>query len=415
MKILIVTPFYKPDLGPSAPLFHLLSRGLVEQGHEVTVIAAVPHYPNGFVDEPYRKGFIQRSVEDDVNVIRIRVPSVDRSRLLMRALQFTTYQVGASVASLGVNCDIALVTNPALETWLPFVVNVILRNKPAIFSVHDLYPHVGVSLGIFHHKFVIDTVAWLEKFCLRHSKVVRILTESFRPGMWELGVPDDKIVLLYDWVDTDLIQPLSRRNGFAREHGLEDKFVVMYAGNIGLSQGLENLLGAAQKLSDHEDIHFALVGEGAAKANLMKEVEEKGLKNVTFIPFQPRERLPEVLSTANLSMVMLRCGVGVTALPSKTYSILASGRPMLASVDRDCETADLVIQSGAGVCVEPEDVDAIVEKILYLKDNPELCRQMGENGRIWAEKNHSPKSAARDIEIFSGMALAKRVSSSVEG
>jgi len=137
----------------------------------------------------------------------------------------------------------------------------------------------------------------------------------------------------------------------------------------------------------------------------MTTAGEKQLKNVSFIPFQPRERLPEVLAAASISMVMLRYGVGVTALPSKTYSIFASGRPILASVDGGCETADLIVQSGAGICIEPENADQLVEKILYLKNNPDLRSKMGMNGRIWAEKYHSPKSAAAEIEKISKTVL----------
>ena len=406
MKILIFTHFYVPDLGPSAPLFGMLSSELVKLGHDVTVIAAVPHYPSGKVQESYKGKFSQRSVEEGVSVVRIRVPSLDRSNLFQRYLQMLIYQVGSSIASLKEKYDAVFVPNPGMNIWLPFFVSNTLRRIPAIFSVHDLYPHVGISLGIFKNRFVINTVAWLEKYCMKNSEYVRILTESFRPGMRELSVPDDKLVLLYDWVDTQLIQPMSHDNSFSREHDLVDKFVVMYAGNIGLSQGLEHVLSAAKLLRDQEDIQFVLIGNGAAREPLQKQVQQEGITNVRFIPFQPRERLPEVLATADISLVPLRHGVGMTALPSKTYSIFASGRPIIASVDAGCETAKLIEQSGGGVCIEPESPEALVEKILYLKNHTQLREQMGARGRDWAEKKHSPRSAAREIERLYQQVLA---------
>lgn len=405
MKILILTPFYTPDLGPSAPLFQMLSNELAALGHEVAVISAVPHYPSGRVAKEFKKGFIQISKEHGVKVVRIRVPSVDRSRLLLRAMQFVTYQAGAAIASLRTKFDIILASNPAIEVWLPYMLNTVFRNKPAIYSIHDLYPHVGVTLGVFKNESVVSAVGFLEKSCLERSQFVRILSESFRPGMHELGVSDDKLVLIYDWVDTELIQPLSKDNGFSREFNLHDKFVVMYAGNIGLSQGLEFMLDAAKLLTGEKGIHFALVGEGAAKAKLMQRAEELGLDNVSFIPFQPRERLPEVLAAASVSMISLLSGVGVTALPSKTYSIFASGRPILACIEDSCEAAELVTKSGAGICIDPENSQDMVERILFLRENPGLCEEMGKHGRVWAEKNHSPKVAAREIEKLSGLVL----------
>jgi colanic acid biosynthesis glycosyl transferase WcaI len=130
---------------------------------------------------------------------------------------------------------------------LPFLYYVNLRHKPAIFSVHDVYPDVGVTLGVFRNKYIIEAIASLERYCLNHSRIVRILSESFRPGLRNLGTPDSKMALVYDWVDTDLIQPLSRDNHFAQVNDLKDRFVVLYAGNIGLSQGLENVLTAAEQ------------------------------------------------------------------------------------------------------------------------------------------------------------------------
>ena len=409
MDILVMTPYYTPDLGPSAPLFQMLSVELAKLGHRVTVIAAVPHYPTGVVQSGFRTKKITKSLEDGVTVIRIPVPSMDRSNLVKRYLQFLLFQLGASKAIARQKFDVMVVSNPALWIWLPFTVASVFRRKPAIFSIHDLYPNVGISLGIFRHKPVIKAVAALEKYVLNRSDVVRILSESFRPVMNQMGVRDDKMVLIYDWVDTSLIQPNPHKNGFARENQLDGKFVVMYAGNVGLSQGLEHVLTAAKILKDQPDIQIAIIGEGAARKDLIQQAEAEGLKNVTFIPFQPRERLSEVLGTADISLVTLRTGVGATALPSKTYSIFASGKPILASVDDGCETADLIQQSQAGICIQPEMPEELVKNILYLKNNPELCVTMGRNGRKWAEEHHSPRSAAQRIADLSAGVLETRL------
>lgn len=407
MKILIIAYHYQPDLGPSAPLFTMLCENLVKLGHQVTILTTVPHYPSGRVPPEFRgRGRLwRRSVENGVNVVRVTLPSVDRSKLSQRMLQFLCFQISATLAGLGQRFDAALVATPALAVWLPMAVLAVLPHIPAIYSVHDVYPGVGVTLGVFRNKGVIGLVSWLERFCLKRARIVRILSESFRSDLLQMGVPEAKMALVYDWVDTDLIRPLPRKNNFSKEHRLDEKCVVMYAGNIGLSQGLEHVLTAAELLKDEVDIYFLLVGDGQNREHLMAEAERRGLENVGFVPFQPRERLPEVLATADIALVSLQKGIGASSLPSKTYSILASGRPVIASIDENCEGWNLIEQAGAGVCVPPEDPTAIAETVIKLKENKELRRKMGERGRAWAERNHSPHSAARKIEhILAGIA-----------
>lgn len=398
MKILIVTPFYTPDIGPSAPLFFLLSNALIKRGHKVKVIAAVPHYPSGRVAREFRGKWFRHSKENNVDVIRVAVPSMDRKKFFFRSIQLFAYQVGAALATLGADFDVAFVSNPSLETWLPFFCLRIFRRKPIIFSIHDVYPDVGIRLGIFRTRFVINIITALEKSCLKQATFVRILSESFRPAMNRLGVPDSKISLIYDWVDTDLIHPISKSNDFSREFNLLDKFVVLYAGNIGLSQGLEHVLSAAKLLSQSDDIAFVFVGDGAGLDALKKFTDQMVLSNVLFIPFQPRKRLPQVLASASVSLVILNHGIGNDSLPSKTFSILASGRPILASVDPESEVSKLITRARAGICVSPENPGELARSILDLKNNIPRCEKFGINGREYVMQYHSVNFSVSQFE-----------------
>ena len=390
--------YYEPDLGPSAPLFTMLCENLVRLGHQVTMITMVPHYPSGRVTAKFRGKWLWKSVENGVNVIRVGLPSVDRSKLSLRMLQFLCYQIGAAWAGLGKKYDVVMASTSSLTSWLPFATMVVFRHKPAIYSIYDVYPSVGVTLGIFRHKPVIAFIASMERFCLNHATIIRIISDSFRPELRALGVPDEKMVLVYDWVDTDLVHPLPRENPFSREYDLLGKFVVLYAGNLGLSQGLEHILTAAEALAEHQEIQFVFVGDGANREHLIAEAEQRQLKNVKFIPYQPRPRLPEVLASADVSLVSLQRGIGLGSLPSKTYSILASGRPVVACIDQDSETWNLIKRADAGLCVPPEDPAALVDAILTLKKDHALRDRLGRNGRNWAEQNHSPQSGAKQIE-----------------
>jgi colanic acid biosynthesis glycosyl transferase WcaI len=398
MRILIFGANYQPDLGPSAPLFTMLCENLVKLGHQVTMITMVPHYPTGQVSKEFRGKWAWKSSENGVEVIRVGLPSVDRAKLPQRLFQFICYQIGATWAGIGKKYDVVYAASSSLSSWLPFAVLVVLRHKPAVYAVYDVYPDVGVTLGIFRHKPVVAFVSAMERFCLDNSKIVRIISDSFRPGLRALGVPDEKMITTYDWVDTDLVRPMARENAFAQEHDLVGKFVVLYAGNLGLSQGLENVLATAKMLEEHEDINFIFVGDGSDRESLVAQAGQLKLTNVKFIPFQPRQRLPEVLASAGVSLVSLQHGIGKGSLPSKTFSNLASGRPVIASVDEGSEACGLIKRADAGLCVPPENPTALAEAILSLKNDKNLRERFGRNGRLWAEQHHSPISGAREIE-----------------
>jgi colanic acid biosynthesis glycosyl transferase WcaI len=408
MRVLVISGYYAPDLGPGAPLYTMLCESLARRGHQVTVISAVPNYPSGKVQESFRGARIRSSTENGVNVIRVPVPSVRRANLILRFIQFSCYQLGATWAGLFKRFDIALVANPAIGTGLPFITFVTLRRKRSIMLVHDVYPDVGVKLGIFKNRPVITAVAWVERLCLSRSTLVRITSNSFKAQLNALGVADSKMALVYDWVDTELIQPLSQDNDYTRENELVGRFVVLYAGNIGLSQGLEHVLGAAEQLINHEDILFLFVGDGAGRELLMNNARQKNIQNVKFLPFQPRIRLPLVLASADISIISLRRGVGMESLPSKTFSIMASGRPIIACVDEKCETWHLIQMAQAGICVPPESTPDLVRAIIKLKENEELRRLMGQNGRRWAQIYHSPDSAAEQFELLMAKALYEK-------
>ncbi len=398
MRILIVTPYYLPDGGPSAALFALLAEALARRGQMVSVLCAAPHYPSGRVAAAYRGWRVRRSEEHGVEVIRLPMFSAARGKMALRMAQFAWYQVSAAAAGLGLDYDVMLAVNPALNTGLPFWALSTLRGKPAVFSVHDVYPDVGVKLGVFRSAWVVDMVAAMERYCVEQARYVRILSESFRAPLRRLGATEEKLRLIYDWVDTTLITPLPRVNAFAQEHGLERAFVVQYAGNIGLSQGLEHVLEAARRLKDDKDILFLFVGDGAGKERLVEEARADGLENVLFLPYQPRERLSEMLASANLCLIPLQRGVGANSLPSKSFSILSSGRPILAAVEAESDLARLVGAAQAGEVAPPEDGEALAAAILRMKLDPEKLAAYGESGRRYVLAHHSPEAAALAFE-----------------
>lgn len=408
MRILLIASYYAPDGGPAAPLFTMLCEGLVRRGHDVTVLTAVPHYPSGKVPETFHTKGVKESLENGVRVLRVGLPSVDRSRLSKRMYQFLAYQWNALRLGPKNDFDVVMTHTPAMEIWLPFLRYVVWGRKPFLYSIHDVYPEVGIRLGIFRNALVIKIVDALENHCLRHAWRVRVLSQSFIQGLLDKHISQEKIDLVYDWVEIDAIKPMPRVNAFSDEYGLSDKFVLLYAGNIGLVQALDKIIDAAHLLRDDPDILFAFVGDGAGKSMLVEKVQQLGLTNVKFIPYQPRQRMPEIFAATDVALVSLKKGTAFGALPSKTFSILSSGRPVLACIDEGSDAWNLITRANAGVCVPPEQPELIAQAMRDLKANREQCAVLGQNGRTYITQFHSPEYAAKIFEqIFEKVISAK--------
>lgn len=400
LRILFIVPHYRPDGGPGAPLFTMLCETLARRGHRPAVLTAVPHYPSGRVPGEYRgrAGRPLWSDENGVRVGRVALPSLDRRSLWRRLLQFGCYQIGATLAGRRQEADVVVAVSPALEVWLPCALLAFAQGRPVVYSVHDVYPDVGVQLGIFRHSAVIKGVAALEDSLLRRAAAVRILSDSFAPRMLSRGVPEARLHLVYDWVDTGLTRPLPRDNDFSRQHDLTGRFVVLYAGNIGQIQGLESVLEAAALLRSQPRVLFLLVGDGTGREALLARAAQMGLENVRFLPYQPLEAMPQVWASADVGLVSLIKGTGSGALPSKSFSILASGRPLLASIDVDSDLVTLVGRANAGICIPPQSPPDLAAAVLRLRDDPALCAGYGRNGRDYALRHHSPEAAAVAFE-----------------
>lgn len=398
MRILVITPYYAPDLGASAGLYEMLCQELVCLGHEVSVISAVPHYPTGRVSSDFKGRLIQREKCRGVDVTRVWVPSLNRSNLGQRLLIFLCYQLLAVFVGMRRRYEVVIASNPAFEVALPLLYLGFVWGKRVIYSVHEIYPDVGVKLGIFRNRAVIAAIDWMERLCFRRAAYVRVISEGYKKSLEARGVPESKLVVIGDWINTDFVRPQPRRNAFSAEWGLDDLFVVMYAGNIGPTQGLESVVETAQLLAAKPSIRFVFVGEGASKAGLEALAKSRGLKNILFAPFQAREVLPQVLATADVSLVTLKEGLAANSVPSKFFSILASGRPVIASVDPDSDISALVRASQCGVVAEPENPHALADKILDLSHDVTRRDWFGENGRNYVSRFRSKRQAAERFQ-----------------
>lgn len=401
LKILVITPHYAPDHGPSAPIFTALCEDLHGLGYDVTVITTFPHYDRIVQANHHAKGLIQEEYLNGVRVLRTYVFTVPKGALWGRLLYHASVNLFSTWASFRIRKpDIVLADAPTLWSGLPLLVKAVFPKVPFIYIVYDIYPDVLTRLGILRNPHLVRLIERVEKFFYDRSSWVSVLSEGFKENLVSKGVPQDKIAVIPVCVDVEFIRPLPHENELKKRWGLANKFVVLYAGNIGLSQGLETVLHAANLLSLYPDIVFVLVGEGATKPALQAKAEELGLSNVKFFPFQSPEDVPLVYSLADICLIALKRNIIVESVPSKTYTIMASARPIVATVDRNTEVGSLLEKAECGLCVEPENPEALASTILQLYKDDALRRDMGERGREYVITYYPRQFAAKQYHTL---------------
>ena len=398
MKIAIITPHFDPDIAPTGQVVTRVVEELGRRGHRLDVVTSLPWYRNHRVEAGFAGRLYRYEDAPWGRITRVHpFPASDKRNLLKRAGGYASFSALVAVmAGRGEPVDAVLALSPPLTLGVSGWVVAKRRRAPFVFNVQDVYPDVAIELGVLRHRRLVQAANRLERWCYERADLVTVLGEDLKENVAGKTRDPGKIRVIPNFVDTDWIRPGDRENSYRRQFGLEGKFVVMYAGNIGLSQGLEIVVDAAGALTYEEDLVFVLNGQGANRDRL--ERRAAGLSNVRFVDVQPADRLPEVLSAADVHLVPLRRGLARTSVPSKTYSILAAGRPLVASVDEGSEVADLVERAGAGVATPPEDAEALAKTVRRLMDAPDDVVRMGASGRRFVEGWASPAAVASAYE-----------------
>lgn len=389
MKILVVSLYYEPDRCQSnGPIIRALCEDWAEAGHQVTVLTSFPHYNCDNVWPEYRGRWFQRDRVGRVNVIRSYIFVPRKRSGWQRILNYLSFNISSTLAGLfSGEQDVIFVMSPPLTIGLTGYVLGLLKRIPYCYNLQDIWPEVAVKLGMLRGRRLIAFFETMEKFIYRHSRRIFAISDEFKSNLIAKGVAADKIEVIPNFTDTEFIQPMEKANAFSLANGLADKFTVLYAGNVGLSQGLEVILDAAEQLKDHPDIVFAIVGEGSSRAELIAEAERRRLRNVKLLPFQPESDVPMVYAAADVALIPLRHGITENSVPCKTYSIMAAAKPYIAGVDEGSTVWKLTEQVGCGVCVEPENGHALAEAVLRLQRDEQSRNLMGQSGRQFVECN----------------------------
>jgi glycosyltransferase involved in cell wall biosynthesis len=255
-----------------------------------------------------------------------------------------------------------------------------IKRVPFVFEVRDIWPQSAVELGALRHRLVIRALEAIELFLYRRAALIVPVAESTRPYLLSKGIAPENIQLIPNGIDARYLAQISATPESVRaELGLPDKFIVSYIGTHGMSHALDAVLRAAEMLSEDPKVHFLFVGEGAEKEHLKRLAASLRVKNVTFLAEQPRQQLLAFYHASNVSLVPLRrLPIFTKVLPSKLFELMGVGCPLICSVEG--EAAALVQRAAAGLCIEPENAEALVAAIQRLRAEPEFARQLGVNG-----------------------------------
>lgn len=375
-----------------------------EHGCRVTVVVGPPLLPTAAV--PTRGwGLFVRDEHQGVTVFRARGTTFSKQRFIGRAVNYMSYFLTACYAGLRLDKPDVLVaqTDPpiiGLAAWLAgrrFGV-------PFVMAFKDLFPEVTVLVKDFQSDAVNAWLQRVNRFLTRRAARTLALGEMMRRRLIEdKGAPADRTTIIPDWVDTSAVSPGPKRNPYSEAHGLADTFVVMYSGNLGLSQGLESVVDAAQLLRDLPDIRVVFVGEGANKASLQARVAEMTLPNVTFLPFVPQGGLRDAFASADVFLVPLQRGMAGYIVPSKLYGILAAGRPYVAAVEEDCEVAVITRTHQCGLVAEPGNAEDLATQIRALHGDRELAARCGANARAAALAYDRRTAVGKYMAVFTAV------------
>lgn len=408
MNLLVLCPHFAPDVAPTGEVMTQIAASLVERGHRLHVVTSLPWYR----DHRVEPGWTGRPVRvEDVSwgrITRVHPFPTDKRNIPARALAFGGFTaLGAALAAATpARPDAVLAMSPPLTLGLAGAAVARVRRAPFVFNIQDVFPDVAVELGVLTDRRVIAAATWLERVSYQAADAVTVLSDDLRDNLVDKlrgrrrGAAE-KVRVIPNFVDTERIRPGERDNAYRRELGIgADQTVVLYAGNVGFSQSFDLLVGSARRLHEEgrDDVVVVINGGGAARADV--EAAAAGLPNVRFAGMQPKDRLAEVLAAGDLHVVPLKRGLAKASVPSKLYSILAAGRPVLASVDPGTEVARTVELAGAGVAVGPDDPAAFHAALLGLVADADGRRAMGESGRRFVEGWASPAAVAERYEAL---------------
>jgi glycosyltransferase involved in cell wall biosynthesis len=386
MKILLLNQsFVSPD-EPGHTRHFEMAQFLRGCGHELVIVASDSNYQTG-LRTVEGKGLSVEQVIDGVHVFRAySAPTLHRS-YFWRAISFFSFMFSSVWVALRVkDTDLIMGTTPpifqAISAWFVALV----RRKPFLLEVRDLWPEFAISMGVIRNPVVIMLAVWLEKFLYRRATHILVNSPAYKEYILGKGVPEKKITYIPYGTDINMFHPNTDGLSVREKLGLKDEFLVLYAGAMGQAHDLYTVLRAAKRVNNEADVRFVFFGDGKERLNLERETQRLGLKNVLFAGVCPKKEMPSVIAAADVCLAVLQNILMFrTTYPNKVFDYMAAGRPTVLVIDGVIR--NVIEASGGGVFVEPGNDELLAKTILELSKDPQRVKQMGENARAYLVKN----------------------------
>lgn len=381
MKILFLSQHYKPE--PCDTRTSQLAQHLAARGHYTTVVTSFPNYPFGKVYEGWKQRLVKKQKVDGVNVVRVPMYPSHTKSAKKRALSYSSF--GLSAAILGdiftKRPNLIWIHHPPLTTGLAGYFLSKIKGVPYVLEIHDLWPETLTSTGVIKEGRITRAIRKVCGFLYKRAAAIVVTSQGMKSHLERQNVPPEKVYVFPQWADETIYAPKPRDLEFGLKHGLTGRFNVMFAGNLGMAQGLDTVLGAARRLMRYPELQIVFVGDGVERERLEKRAEEEGITNVRFLRHHPAETMPDFFAWADAMLIHLKDDpLFAITVPSKTQVYMASGRPVLCGVAGD--GADVVAKAKCGLTFEPEDVDAMAHAFeTMMASEPEVLERYALNAR----------------------------------
>lgn len=403
MRILIYGIYYTPDLTGISKYTGEMAEWLAIKGHQVEVITAMPFYPEWKIKEDYRWKIWHT---ENINRVKVhRTPFYVPKKVTgkTRILHDFSFLISSQIhwfKKIFQPFDIIISISPPFHLGLPALFYGFLKRVPVIYHIQDLQIDIARDLNIINNNKILNFLFKVERFILNKCAKVSSISVGMINKIKAKEIEKGKVIFLPNWVDTNFIKPLPKKDSLKLEWGFKDEDkIILYAGNLGEKQGLEMLIDVAHQLKD-KNIHFLIVGEGGIKTKLLKQVEKLGLPKVHFYPLQPYEKLSALLASADLHLILQKKTASDLVMPSKLISILSAAGVAIVTAEEGSSLFEVVAENEIGIIVEPENTQALIEGILLglESDLNKYKKNAQEYARKYLSKENILKQFESDLE-----------------
>lgn len=391
-KIVFVINYFYPDFASTGQLMTELCLDL-QNDFDITVIAAQPNYAGEKVST---KKIFEEDRLENMKIIRIRLPEVDKTSKLSRMKYIFSYFTLANVALLKEK-DVDLIytiSQPPVLGGLIGTIGKFLKRTKHVYNVQDFNPEQAAAVSYTNKQSIFKIAKKIDMLNCNYADCVIVvgndMSETLKRRFAGKKVPNHTVI--NNWTNEQEIVPLDKSNKFIKqfltENDLEDKFIIMYSGNVGLYYDLENIVKVTDYFKGKEDLAFVFIGEGAVKKEMQEFVHNKKISNVYFLPYQPKEFIKYSLNAADVHLVVNQKGIKGVSVPSKIYGVMAAGKPILGVLEQGSEAQMLIEKSNSGIVVEPQDYERIIQTIdqFYQMEKSKI-KELGSNGREYLDGN----------------------------